>query len=313
MSYVSNVMSDFGGNVMRISALFIILSYSFLSAVPCFAAGALNLKFVQSVYDDEKETGLKHPEGVACTDEYFIVADTGNNRLVKYTFMDKVVKTAELEIPVISPIAVQVNAKGEIYAIDGRDRRIKIFNADGTEKGNLSPKGSPVARKMVPRSFKIDQDDKIYILDISDGVVLVLDPEGNYLRHIPLPEQAGFCSDIAVDPQGTVFLVDSTEVAVYAAAPDADQFSPLSKGMKEYANFPTNIALDKSGTIYLVDKHGGNIVILNRDGSFLAHKFGYGWKESQFYYPSQLCISPAGHFFIADRGNSRVQTFISEE
>lgn len=306
-------MPAFGGSLMRISVLFIIVSCSFLSAASCFAAGPLKMKFVQAVYDDGKEAGLKHPEGVACTDEYFIVADTGNNRLVKYTFADKVAKAAEPEMPVISPLAVQVNSKGEIYAIDGKDRRIKIFNADGTEKGNLSPKGSPVARKMVPRSFRIDQNDKIYILDISDGVVLILDPEGNYVRHIPLPEQAGFCSDLAVDSKGTVFLVDSTEVNVYAAAPNAEQFSQLSKGTKEYANFPTNIALDKSGIIYLVDKHGGNLVMLNPDGSFLGHKFGYGWKESQFYYPTQLCISPSGNFFIADRGNSRVQVFIAEE
>jgi sugar lactone lactonase YvrE len=298
---------------MRFPVLFIIVSCSLLSAASSFAAGPLKLKFVQSVYDDGKEAGLKHPEGVACTDEYFIVADTGNNRLVKYTFADKVAKAAEPEIPVISPLVVQVNTKGEIYVLDGKDRRIKIFNADGTEKGNLTPKGSPVARKMVPRSFKIDQNDKIYILDISDEVVLILDPEGNYLKHIPLPEQAGFCSDLGINSQGTVFLVDSTEVNVYAAAADADQFSLLSKGTKEYANFPTNIALDKSGIIYLVDKHGGNIVILNPDGTFLGHKFGYGWKESQFYYPAQLCISPAGNFFIADRGNSRVQAFTSEE
>lgn len=306
-------MPVFGGSLMRISVLFIIVSCSFLSVASSFAAGPLTLKFVQSVYDDGKETGLKHPEGVACTDEYFIVADTGNNRLVKFTFTDKVAKAVESEMPVISPLAAQVNSKGEIYVIEGKDRRIKIFNADGTEKGNLSPKGSPVARKMVPRSFKIDQNDKIYILDISDGVVLILDPDGNYLRHVPFPEQAGFFSDLAVDTKGTVFLVDSTEVNVYAAAPDGDQFTLLSKGIKEYANFPTNIALDKSGIIYLVDKHGGNLVMLNPDGSFLGHKFGYGWKESQFYYPTQLCISAAGSFFIADRGNSRVQVFISEQ
>lgn len=298
---------------MRISVLFLIVSCSLLSAVHSFAAGPLKMKFVQAVYDDGKEGGLKYPEGVACTDEYFIVADTGNNRLVKYMFTDKVAKAAEPEMPIISPLAAQVNSKGEIYALDGKDKRIKIFNADGTEKGILSPKGSPVARNMVPRSFKIDQKDNIYILDISDEVVLILDPGGNYLRHVPFPEQAGFCSDLAVNSQGTIYLVDSTEVNVYAAAPEADQFSLLSKGTKEYANFPTNIALDKSGTIYLVDKHGGNLVILNQDGSFLGHKFGYGWKESQFYYPAQLCISPAGNFFIADRGNSRIQAFISEE
>ncbi|MDW7771690.1 MAG: NHL repeat-containing protein [Desulfobulbaceae bacterium] len=293
--------------------LFHILIFSCVFALPSLAAAQARIKYAQSVYDDGKETGLKHPEGVACGDGYFIAADTGNNRLVKYTFSDKVAKPVEPEMPIISPIAVQVNSKGEIYALDSRDGRIAIFNPDGTEKGHLSPKGSPVARKMMPRNFKIDQNDKIHILDLSDGVVLVLDPDGNYLRHIPLPEEAGFFSDLAVDSQGRILLVDSTDVAVYSAEPDAEGFSLLSEGIGEYANFPTSIALDKGGIIYLVDKHGGSLVMLNPDGSFLGHKFGYGWKESQFYYPTNLCISKRGNFFIADRGNNRIQIFASEE
>jgi sugar lactone lactonase YvrE len=297
---------------MRITALFIMVACSAVFAASSFAATPLKIKFIQSVYDDEKETSLKNPEGVACTDDYFIVADTGSNRLVKYTYEDKAAKVVEPEIPVISPIHVQVNSKGEIYAIDGRDRRIAIFNPDGTGKGYLSAKGSPVSRKMVPRSFKIDRNDKIYILDLADGVVLILDSDGNYLRHVPFPEPAGFFSDLAVDSKGTVFLVDSTEVAVYSAAPDADQFSLISSGIKEYTNFPTSIALDNGGIIYLVDKHGGSLVMLNPDGSFLGHKFGYGWKDSQFFYPTSLCISESGNFIIADRGNNRVQLFISE-
>lgn len=310
---MSNAIPVFGDNIMRISILFIMLLASLFITGSSFAAGGpLQLKYVHSVYADAKETGLKHPEGVGCTDEYFIVADTGNNRLVKYTFQKNVANAVDLEMLISSPLAVQINSKGEIYALDGKDKRIVIFNPDGTEKGKLAPKGSPFAGQPVPRSFKIGQDDKIYILDISDGVVLILDPEGNYLRHVSFPEKAGFFSDLAVDGKGTVFLVDSTKVAVYAAAPDADKFSPRSEGMKEFANFPTNIAIDNNNFIFLVDKHGGDLVILNPSGSFLGHKFGFGWKESMFYYPSQMCISKEGNAFIADSGNSRIQIFISE-
>ena len=298
--------------------LFVLVNLILLSclfAVPSYAASSVKIKYIQSVYDDYKatKTGLRYPEGVACTDDYFVVADTGNNRLLKYTYQNQVVKEGEVDMPITAPIIVQVNSKGEIYALDGRDRRILILNADGTEKEHLSVKGAPVSRKMVPRSFKIDRNDKIYILDIFEENVLILDSAGNYLRHIQLPEQAGFFSDIAVDREGNIFLVGSTEPAVYSAAPDADKFSLLTKGIKEYTNFPTNIALDSSGIIYLVDKHGGSLVLLSRDGSFLGHKFGYGWKDAQFYYPAQLCISEGGDFFVADRNNSRIQIFKAEK
>ncbi|MDH3328096.1 MAG: NHL repeat-containing protein [Desulfobulbaceae bacterium] len=299
----------------KLSILTIIMLLNCFFAIPSFAENLLKIKYLQTVYDDERptQTGLSHPEGVACTDDYFVVADTDNNRLVQYTFADKVVKAGEVDLPINTPIVVQVNSKGVIYGLDGRDRRILKLKADGTEQEYLSPKGNPVSRKMVPRSFKIDKNDKVYILDISDEVVLILDSAGNYLRHIPLPEQSGFFSDLAVDKQGTVFLVDSTEPGVYSAAQDADKFTLLTKGLEEYVNFPTNIALDSRGSIYLVDKHGGSLALIGRDGSFLGHRFGYGWKESQFYYPAQLCISEGGYFFVADRSNSRIQIFAAEE
>ena len=116
-----------------------------------------------------------------------------------------------------------------------------------------------------------------------------------------------------MDKQGTVFLVDSTEAAVYSAAPDAEKFTLLTKDVKEYMNFPTNIAVDSNGIIYLVDKHGGSLVLINRDGSFMGHRFGYGWRESQFYYPAQICISQGGTVLVADRNNSRIQIFETEE
>lgn len=293
--------------------LFSLFLSFFLISAHSYGASPVKIKFLQSVYDDDKDIGLRYPEGVACADDYFIVADTGNNRLVKYSYQDKIVKAGEFDMPVTDPITAQVNSKGEIYALDGKDRRILILNPDGTEKGYLSPKGSPVSRKLVPKSFKIDQNDKIYILDVFTELVLVLDPGGNYIKHIPFPEEFGFFSDLAIDKQGSIFLVDSLKAAVYSSAPEGNQFSMLTQNLKEYVNFPTNIAVDNKGIMFLVDKHGGNLALLGRDGSFLGHKFGYGWLESQFYYPAQICISPKGNIFIADRNNSRIQMFTEVE
>lgn len=293
----------------RLSILTSIVFLTCLLAGTCWGASSVKIDFVQSVYEDNQGIGLKYPEDVACKEGLFIVADTGNNRLVKYTYQDQVIKTGEFDMPVTSPIVVQINSKGEIYALDGRDRRILILNPDGTEKGYLSPKGAPVGRKMLPKSFKINKEDNIYILDLSDEVVLILDSSGNYIRHINFPDNYGFLSDVAVDSQGTVFAIDSVNAALYKAGPDDETLSLLNGNIREYANFPTALSIDKDGIIYLVDKHGGSLILLSRDGSFQGHRFGFGWKEAQFYYPSQLCISENGDFFVADRNNDRVQIF----
>ena len=301
---------------MRIIAIlfFIFSTICSLLAPAVFAGAPGNVKYSQSVYQGANEIGLNHPAGVACTDSYFIVADTGNNRLLKYEYSNSQATLEKLEIPIINPLVAQLNSAGKIYAIDGRDLRVAIFNPDGKPAGYLAPKGLPAGRKMIAKSLMIDQQDRINILDIGNAKVVILDSNGVYSRQLPFPEGAGFLSDLAVDRFGAIYLVDSTEAAVYKAAADAEQFSLLSSGeIRDYANFPTNIAVDDQGFIYLVDKHGGNLVLLNPDGSFLTHKFGYGWKASQFYYPSQICISKSGNLIIADSGNSRIELFFAND
>ena len=202
-----------------------------------------------------------------------------------------------------------MNSKGEIFALDGKKRRIIRLNPDGTFKGYVDAEGIPSPSTFVPRSFKIDRNNNIYILDIFSGRVLVLNPEGKYQKQIPFPKDYGFFSDLSVDSKGTLLLIDCVKAMVFSAAKDSNSFSPLTKNLREYLNFPTSITTDNRGTIYIVDENGSGIVILGQDGSFLGRQLNMGWNEGLLYYPSQMCINEKGEVFIADRGNSRVQIF----
>jgi hypothetical protein len=96
---------------------------------------------------------------------------------------------------------------------------------------------------------------------------------------------------------------------VFAADKDPKSFSPLTKSLREYLNFPTSLTMDNRGNLYVVDENGGGIVILGRDGAYLGRQLSLGWNEGLLYFPSQMCLNEKGEFFIADRGNSRVQIF----
>ena len=66
--------------------------------VQSFSAETVKFRYVQSVYLDEKGGGLKQPEGVACdAKSNLVVGDTGNDRLLRYTFQEKSLK-AGIEI-----------------------------------------------------------------------------------------------------------------------------------------------------------------------------------------------------------------------
>jgi len=280
--------------------------------VRSFSAETVKFKYLQSIYFDDKGGSIKQPEGVACNDKSFLViGDTGNDRLLRYTLEEKNLKAGiEIKIPQLSnPIRVQMNSKGEIFALDGKKRRIVRLSPEGGFKSYVDPEGIPSPSAFVPRSFKIDRNDNIYILDIFSGRVLVLNPEGKYQKQLLFPKEYGFFSDLSADSKGNIVLIDCVKAMVFSAPKDSNGFSALTKSLREYLDFPTSLTTDNRGTIYIVDENGGGVVILGADGTFVGRQLTMGWTEGLLYYPSQICINGKGEVFIADRGNSRVQIF----
>ncbi len=297
------------GTLIKIFAIVIIL----LLPIESFGAEAVQFMHILSIYSDEKGEGLKQPEGVACNDSSLLIAaDTGNGRLLRYTFQDRALKTAvaEIKIPQMSyPIQVRINSKDEIYVLDGKQRRIIHLSPEGEFNGYLDPMGLPSPVMSVPRSFDIDTNDNIYILDIFSERVIVLNLRGEYQRHIKFPENYGFFSDMTVDPKGNILLLDSVKAMVFSTAKDPASFSPLTESLKENMRFPESLTTDRRGRIYLVDRNGSQIIVLSQEGSFLGRISSMGWKEGLLNYPSQLCINSNGEIFIADTRNSRIQVF----
>ena len=284
-------------------ALFVLSSTGF---------AVVKLRHIVSVYQDAQQKGFKQPEGVACgKDSLFVVADTGNGRLVRYTFKSKtLVAGPDMKVQQLAyPVRVQIDGRGDILALDERQRRIVRLSPEGEFRGYVEPTGLPGSSPLVPRSFKVAANGNLYVLDIFSANVVVLDAEGKFLRNIAFPDHYGFISDLAVDPKETVVLIDSVESSVYSAPKDAKKFAPLTQSMKETVNFPTSITTDKKGTIYLVDQTGGDIIIIGQDGTFLGRQLALGWKEGLLRYPSQACINDEGEFFVADRSNNRVQIY----
>lgn len=291
--------------------MLIILSL-FSTPATVLSAETVKLRHLLSVYSDDRGSGMRQPEGVACSEKsVLVISDTGNGRLLRYTFQEKALKTeGEIKIPQLTyPLRAQINSKGDIFVLDGKKRRILRLTPAGEFKGYVDPQGLPSSPAVVPRSFKIGTNDTIYILDLFGERVIELSPDGKYQKHLDFPKDRGFFSDLAVDPKGNLFLIDSTQAVVFSSVKETKSFSPLTKNLRSYLSFPTNLATDGRGRIYIVDENGGGIVILGQDGSFMGRQLSMGWTEGFLYYPTQICLNEKGEVFIADRGNNRVQVF----
>jgi len=296
------------------------MKYFFLASMSLVVAGgshaAEQMKFKQNapIYVDGKGAGIRQPEGVACRGNVLVVADTGNGRLLRYTMAgDTWAPGGEMVLSQLpSPIRVDFNSKGEIFALDGSSRKIVRLAPSGEFLGYATPAGE-VQGPIVIRSLRLDEQDNLYLLDVFSARVLVLDPSGKVQREVPFPKGYGFLSDLAVDASGNLYLLDSVGKRVYKVAKSASEAVALTGSLEEEAYFPTSIAIDRQGTIYLVDQNGSGVVLLGPNGSFRGRRMSMGWKDGFLRYPGQMCVTGNGTAFIADRGNNRVDGFLITE
>ena len=273
-----------------------------------------SIKHLKSVYVDQEGGQLNRPEGVACDDKTLVVADTGNARLVIFGWEAQLL-TPKSVLPLdgVSAKSLQMNSRGELYLYDAKTRAVLRIGADGTLAGKLDPKNLPDARTFIPRSFRIDKQDNLYLLDVFSGRVLLLDPAGQYQKQLPFPTDIGFASDLAISDQGAIFLLDSVAGDIYVANPGDEAFTLMSQGLKEFTNFPTHLTIDNGDTLYIADQYGSGLVLVGPDGKFLGRKFNMGWEDGQLNNPAQICIDDQNRMFIADKNNSRVQVFSIQE
>lgn len=274
------------------------------------AADAVKFK-PGGMYLDAVNLPLKNPEGVACAKSAVYVADTGNERIVSYKLINDDLKDAvEIKIPQLSqPLRMKAAGDGSVLVLDGKSRKIGRIAENGNFAGMLEVRNIPQPSEIVPRGFDIDAKNNMYILDVLNERVLVVDSAGLFQRKIPFPKGYGIASDLAVDGKGAVFLLDSLKAELYKTAPDGASFQLFAKDLKTFLNFGTAMSIDSQDRIYLLDQNDSAVILLGPTGAFQGRYLSHGWKNAQLNYPTQACLTSSGLFIVADRNNNRIQLF----
>lgn len=75
-------------------------------------------------------------------------------------------------------------------------------------------------------------------------------------------------------------------------------------------NEPTDVAVATDGSFFVSDGYSNSrIVKFAPDGTYLREWGNKGTKPGQFDTPHGIAVDQAGHVYVADRGNARVQIF----
>ncbi|MCU0222526.1 MAG: NHL repeat-containing protein [Acidobacteria bacterium] len=273
------------------------------------AAGGLKLRAQAPLYTDSKGAALTEPEGVAFGPESAVaVSDTGAGRIVTFRMAPEgaqpVAEYKLAEVPY--PTRMEFTSKGDLLVLDGKSRRIARVSSSGAFRGFVE---LPAAGAPAVRSFAVDRQDQLFVLDVSVPRVIVLDAAGKLAREIALPAGRTFFSDLALDPRGNLYLIDSLGQQAWVVRTGTTEAAPFGGSLAQELEFATSLAAADSGHLFVVDQYGDGIVILGPDGSFQGRQGTMGVREGFLRFPSAVAYDPAGTLLVADRDNNRVQVF----
>ena len=267
--------------------------------------------------------GLHNPNAVAVDAMGGVyVADTGNNRAVKFDLNGNFVwQTA----PVMDasqlhfPLGIAIDNLSNVYVANtGNNNIVKFDSVSGANLGIMT--GPIVGTNPTlnsPFGVKTDSSANVYVTDTYNDRVLKFDSSGNLLltigSHGSGNGQLWSPQDVAVDNSGKIYVTDVNNTRV-------EVFNAKGKYVRQFGNTgpietqtgsSDGIAIDNSGDIFvsaptifdLIQKY-------DKFGSYLGGFGSFGASNQQFSNCEGMAFDTTGRLYVADYDNNRVQVFL---
>jgi DNA-binding beta-propeller fold protein YncE len=111
-----------------------------------------------------------------------------------------------------TPHSIVVDADGLVYVADRQNRRVQIFDGDGTYLGERAYKG-------LPCGLHIDTDGQMYMVSGFAGEILRLDKDGKAIGATGQPGKGlgefGEAHYMTMTPNGDIFVADTVRPALH--------------------------------------------------------------------------------------------------
>lgn len=175
--------------------------------------------------------------------------------------------------------------------------------------------GISAGRLYRPRGIVIDQSDLLYIVDMTPRIQ-VFTGDGQLIRGWQPPKfDTGKPSGLAFDNAGNLLVADTHNYRILVYTPHGQLLDQQTiggvcgSGDGEF-QFVTDAAQDADGNYY-VAQYGeyDRIQKFDRDRRFVMSFGEHGTEPEQFLRPQKIVIDQAGHLWVTDACNHRVQVF----
>jgi tripartite motif-containing protein 71 len=304
---------------------------SFLRIVSKTRPGG-SLGGITAPYDVEADLSDRNANGNAA----YWVADQGSSRIVQFTHKGKWLQTVGLggggtdrkhpghKYPVgcgggkmTIPTHLWVSpSTGRLYVSDPRCRAVYIFGHGGGFIGTFKWSGSG-AGTPIPRGITGDGNGNVFVVEHNTRSVFVFSGKGQFRRKFPRVDDMNDPRGLDMDPGSKrVYVVSAYKNKVYQFNSQTGALirswgtsgGAAGGGTKfDSVRFP---AVDRDGNVYVGDTWGYRVWKFDQNGQPM------GWREGADPPPNGgynrnngIGVSPAGHLFVVDTFEQRVQKF----
>lgn len=265
--------------------------------------------------------GLDKPFGVAALNGRVFVGDTVARRVFVFDFPRK--SFSELGGDgmgrLAKPLGIAADQAGHLYVCDSAAKRVNVYGLDGTYLLSIG-KAEDFQR---PSSVAASADgSRIYVLDTGgvksqDHRVRVYDAAGKHLfdigRRGSNDGEFNLPLDVAVGPDGRVYVVDAGNFRVQVFSPDGQFLMKFGSAGRRPGQFshPKGIAVDTEGKIFVADTGFANFQIFDRQGQVLmfigtrSERGGPG----EFLLPAGISVDVDGRVYVVDQFFRKVDVF----
>jgi DNA-binding beta-propeller fold protein YncE len=178
--------------------------------------------------------------------------------------------------------------------------------------------GFEQATSFIPRKMAVGLNANLYVAGVNSTDVIVLDPDGKYLRSIiqhelvlGVTERAPVVS-ITVGQDGRLYFLseDMSKIYVYDRNEEFLYKFGQKGGVRGKLSRPRGIAVDdQRKLVYVVDYMRHSVSAYSMKGNFLFDFGGKGYGRGWFLYPTDICVDGSGRLLVTDTFNRRVQVF----
>jgi DNA-binding beta-propeller fold protein YncE len=254
---------------------------------------------------------VKQPTGLALSpdERYLYIACASAGRVLRADLTDgrlELAAAAEGRSPT-GPLAVAVDAGGNLYVTDPPTNSVWVYGPDGKFLRRWT--------EMLERPTGLAIDGRRQIAYVVSGVagksqhhrVEVFSLMGKHLRTIGTrghePGQFNFPANLAVAPDGNLYVVDMLNFRVQVFDPGGQlvgMFGTLGAGQPGTFDKAKSVAFDTFGNIYVVDGQQGFVQLFNAKYQPLMAFGGRLRLPGYLISPTAIATTSKNTIFVAD-------------